>query len=272
MPNILKALAGMKAEPYIFPEASSFGEVLEDLVPEDAGAEEAGSGIEPQAERDPAETPPVPYAQVQADTVLGDAQRQAQEILEQARAEAERIREAAREEGYREGYQNGAREAMSAAEAEKKEKAAELTREVQRFLEKAGEALDRQMEENVGELRDLALAVAEKIISVSLKSSSGVIERMIRTAIDKRKRREWVHIYIAECDARQMGKIPTQLTAALSALSDHVRIIPMVDDEPGTCVIEMPDEIIDASASTQLSNIRAILMDTSPGIIGDGTF
>ena len=42
-------------------------------------------------------------------------------------------------------------------------------------------------------------------------------------------------------------------------LSDRVRVIPMADDESGTCIIEMPDEIIDASVSTQLDNLRGVL-------------
>ena len=50
-----------------------------------------------------------------------------------------------------------------------------------------------------------------------------------------------------------------ELTAMLAGLSDHIKIIPMADDESGTCIIEMPDEIIDASASTQLNNLRDIL-------------
>ena len=39
----------------------------------------------------------------------------------------------------------------------------------------------------------------------------------------------------------------------------------MADDEAGTCIIEMPDEIIDASAATQLNNIRTMLSDTPAG-------
>ena len=91
---------------------------------------------------------------------------------------------------------------------------------------------------------------------------------MVQTALDKRKRRDWVHIYIAECDAKRMVQVPASLTAALAAISDRVRIIPISDDESGTCVIEMPDEIVDASASTQLNNIKNILMDTPPGDTG----
>lgn len=39
----------------------------------------------------------------------------------------------------------------------------------------------------------------------------------------------------------------------------------MADDEPGTCIIEMPDEIVDASAATQLNNIRTMLSDIPAG-------
>ena len=35
----------------------------------------------------------------------------------------------------------------------------------------------------------------------------------------------------------------------------------MGDEEDGTCIIETPEEIIDASVSTQMSNIRDILHD-----------
>ena len=118
------------------------------------------------------------------------------------------------------------------------------------------------LDENVLELRDLAIAIAEKIVCVSLKSSESVIGKMIQTAVDKRKRREWAHIYIAESDVKRLTPIPASLSATLVALSDRVRIIPVADDEPGTCIIEMPDEIIDASASTQMNNIRAMMYDS----------
>lgn len=258
----------------MFPVASSLEDMPEGPALGDDNSDETAAA--PPSADSLAEDPTISYAQVQANAVVDDAHRQAEEILEQARAaaevESERIREAARDEGYRVGYQDGVMEAQSASAAQLERKTAELMREVQEFLDQAGRTLDRQMDENVGELRDLALAVAEKIVSVSLKSSSGVIERMIRTAIDKRKRREWVHIYIAECDAKQMGQVPSNLASALAALSDRVRIIPMADDEAGTCVIEMPDEIIDASAATQLANIRTMLLDTSPGVLGNGVF
>ena len=277
MPNLWKFLSkpteddnAPKVEAYLFEEAEEL--VLE---PEPVPGDEA----EPEPEDDPQalellrDTDPISYAQIQSDRLIRDAEQRAENILQNAEesvAEAIRkVREEARkigyEEGYREGMQNGSREALAESAKAQQELADRVAGDVEAFMKKAELALDRQLEDNLDDLRDLALAVAEKVVSVSLKSSSDVICRMIQTAVDKRRRREWAHIYIAECDARRLTQMPASLTTALSELSDRVRIIPMADDEAGTCIIECPDEIIDASASTQLQNIRDMLDNSSAG-------
>jgi len=273
LPNIFKHFSRIKAQPYEFPDAKELK--VEELVPEPEAVskpepeeEAVMKDVQPEEEPSPEEEP-IRYAQIQADSILEDARRQAEEILAQARLDAEReceaVLEAAREAGQATGFAQGIVQGRAEAKAELEKIAAEQEAAVQQFLEQAGAILDKQMDDSVEDLRDLALAVAEKVVSISLRSSSDVICRMIQTAVDKRKRREWVHIYIAECDAKRMGQVPASLTNALAALSDRVRIIPMADDESGTCIIEMPDEIIDASASTQLNNIRQILMDAPSG-------
>lgn len=280
MPNIFKHFLA-KADPYQFPDADELlTEEEEELPPleELSELETEGAG-EPEEEPAPPPEPeddPISYAQIQADMILQDAHRQAEELLEQARqnarTEAEDIFAAAREDGRRAGYGDGLAQAEVEATRLREEQAAVLEAEVQRFLDEAKAELDRQMDENVSDLRDLALAIAEKVVSVSLRSSSEVICRMIQAAVDKRKRCEWVHIYIAECDAKRLTQAPATLVNALSALSNRVRIIPMADDESGTCVIEMPNEIIDASAGTQFNNIRSLLMDTTSSSSGGNFF
>ena len=275
MPNIFKHFMRAAAEPYQFPDAEELIQA-EELPPEEVLLPEEGlEDPDPQGERtaepleEPPEENPISFAQIQADSILEDARRQAEQLLEDsrqsARQEAEQVFAAAREDGHREGYGQGLAQARQEAAKEREEQAKRLEEQVERFLTQAGSALDRQMDQNIDELRDLALAIAEKVVCVSLKSSADVISRMIQTAVDKRKRREWVHIYIAECDAKRLSQLPASLSATLSGLSDRVRIIPMGDDESGTCIIETPDEIIDASAATQLNNIRSILMDTAGG-------
>jgi flagellar assembly protein FliH len=268
----LKKFYQARAELYHFPSEEDLAlmdeptpeEEEEPIQEEELLSEPEQSNLEP-----PKEESPIEYAKIQADAILRDARQQAEEILAEARRkaeeEAEAIKAAARETGRREGYMDGVAQAEAEGLQRREEQAALLEGEVQTFLDQATEKIEGAMDAQVNDLRDLAIAVAEKVVCISLKSSSEVIARMIQTAIDKRKKKEWVRIYIAECDARRMTQVPESLTSALSALSDRVRIIPVTDDESGTCIIEMPDEIVDASASTQLNNLRSMLMDLPDG-------
>ena len=206
------------------------------------------------------------FAQIQAEAILADAEREAKELLEKAvadaQAELEQLRKVAREDGYNMGFAQGVSEGRMQARQEREEQAAAQEREVQAFLKEAVRARDRILEDSKDDLKELALAIAEKVIRVSLRSSSGILIRMIESATAKRRRCEWVQIYIADCDARASAETIPELTQALSRLSERVRIIPMADDESGTCIIEMPDEIIDASVSTQMDTLRGIVTGT----------
>ncbi len=293
LPNIFKHFSrDNKAEAYVFPDISgsqpepaekSSTLKLVDFAAEFAAAQNAAEaedaaltleeiitdpenqGGEPEEPEE--ELSPVDQTALEIEAMLKDAERQAAEILEQAREaakrEAEEIRQTAMEEGRQEGYLEGVAQAMEEGRAQQELAAARMQDEVEKFLAQAGAALDRQLDENVNELRDLAIAIAEKVVCISLRSSTEIIGRMVQAALDKRKHREWIHIYISESDAKRMSQIPASLTAAVSGISERVRIIPMADDDSGTCVIEMPDEIIDASASTQMGNIRAMLSNSS---------
>ena len=271
-----------KVEPYQFPKAEELSQEEKKDIPsfddEEPLQETAVDVQEGDTEEEKTPVPPAPepdpvsFAQIQAEQILADARRRAEEILDQAKVEAElkaqelyeSSRQSGLESGRAEGMAQGATQALLEGQRAQERQAAAMAAEFQKFLDRAGRELDRQLDDNVENLRDLAIAIAEKVVCVSLKSSSEVICRMIQTAIDKRKRREWAHIYIAECDAKHLVKVPASLMTALSALSDRVRIIPMADDEAGTCIIETPDEIVDASAATQMNNIRTLLSDAGP--------
>ena len=232
--------------------------------PEPPAAEEEPPAPEPEPEG------PVQYAQLQAELILKQAREEAEQILTSARAaakqEQEEIRAGARDEGYRVGYAEGTAKAMEDAVRDREEVAARLEKEVQNYLEKADMAREEMILQTRDELLDLCIAVAEKVVRVSLRSSSEVIVRMIQTATERMKRQEWVHIYISGCDSRQLAQISPTLTTALGALSQHIKIVPMGDGEDGTCIVETPEEIIDASVSTQMSNIRDLLHDQLGGL------
>ena len=279
MPNILKHFLGPVSD-FVFPEAQDLpvDDVPEDQPPEPApsdlqedpaGEEEPQDSSGTDAQDEPGADPGAgaaalfSYARGQADEILAQARREGEALLEQARAQAQQeaqdVREAARQEGYRQGYEDGMKKAQIEGAAAMERQRSEQAQEVKTFLEQADRAREDLLEKTQDELCDLSIAVAEKIIHISLKSSREVIARMIQMATERLKRREWVRIYVGGCDARELSQITPELTTALAGLSDHIKLIPLADDESGTCIIEMPDEIIDASVSTQIHNLRDIL-------------
>ena len=268
MPNLFKSFLKPAVDRYVFPDAEDIP--VEEAPPpgeEDSPAEETPSAPEEAGPAEPESGAQalLTYARVQAEQILADARRQAAELEEQLRRqireEGEAAREESRTEGYRQGYAEGLQQARVEGQARLEEQLRQEADAFQAALQAATQAREDLIDREREELCDLSLAIAEKVIHISLKSSRQVVARMIQVATEKLKRREWVHIYVGGCEARDLGQITPELTAALSGLSDHIKIIPMADDELGTCIIEMPDEIIDASASTQLDNIRDLLHD-----------
>lgn len=283
LPNILKYFMKPKAEDYELPNEEQLISQLEEMIRLKESI--PGDGTETVHQQVPAEPvqpvqaedhrekraePPVrsfeqemSLAQAEADRLLQHAKAQAEHIIEEAKQAAEtevaRIYQRASEDGYNQGYAEGHQKGQEEASAATRKAAQDAVESVQRFLAQANQTRDAEIDRLSAEVLDVAVAVAEKVIHVSLKSSAEIIKRMLISATEKLKRREWVQIYVADCDVKGVAQSDPALAAALSSLSDHIKIVPMKDAETGTCIVEMPDEIIDASASTQLENIRSVI-------------
>lgn len=285
MPNIFKRFLNPEADLYVFPQARDLQvepppppppPPSEDGEPDSAADAEERGGADPEGNEKPIPKEPeegqdpVSFAQVQAEAIVREAKRQAEEEARQIREEAlrsldmelDRLRSAAREEGFRMGHEEGLSAGRSEAREELNRQGAEQIRAVQEFLTAAADTRDRILDESREELKDLAMTIAEKVIQVSLKNSSDILLRMVDAATDTHKRCEWAHIYVADCDVRGKAFTLPEMAGALKHISDRVRVIPMADDESGTCIVELPDVILDASVSTQLANIREVLAST----------
>ncbi len=268
MPNIFKNFLRPVASNYILPDADEIQMDESEQVPQNESVDSEQvpdeEGTQPTQDAEE-EQGPVSFAKIQAEKILEDARQQAEALVAQRQAEAEeeiqQRMQQAQDDGFRQGYAEGLIQARVESQRQLDEQMEEQVKQLQTFLEKATLARETMIDQTRDELRDLSVAIAEKIIHISLKSSGEVIARMIQAATEKLKRREWVHIYLADCDAKNLTQVAPELTTALAGLSDHIKFMPMADDEAGTCIIEMPDEIIDASAATQLSNIRQMLQD-----------
>lgn len=189
--------------------------------------------------------------------------KRCQEILDVAREEAKKIRDEAYQDGFDAGVRDGREEGYWQIENEHKQKMEDdrnrLIEEVENCIQDMEEQKRRLLNQHLNDLKNISIAIAEKVMRVSLQSSGDIIKRMITSATEKLAKTQWVKIYVSKIDAELMVQGDAQLLNSLSFLSDNIKIIPMEHEEQGTCIIELPKEIIDASISTQMENIKGIL-------------
>jgi len=206
-------------------------------------------------------------ARSEADKIMNDALASAEVIRNNAVAEASSALSQAEQTGYNEGFEKGQAEGFQSAYEETRRELDEQNRSLLEEISRAIAELERQKTDYIRqyneEMKDLVMAIAEKVIKISLKSSSEVIRRMILAAVETSRQKEWAKIYISEYDANLMVREDTDILDALRRVSDHVKVITMENGESGDLIVEFPDQAIDAGVNTQLENIRQIMSDSS---------
>lgn len=191
--------------------------------------------------------------------ILDQAKQQAEGILNDAREQAEMLREQAYQEGLEEGREAGIKEAYEEQRSILDEEVRNFQTELSDVLSSVSVEKEKLIEKSIDNLKEISITVAEKIIRTSIRSSGDIIKRMILAAADKMKKHQWAKIYVTKCNAEVSLEVDTEFLEALSHLSDNIKISTIDDGEEGTCILELPDEIVDASVSTQLENIKDVI-------------
>lgn len=251
MPRIMKKPdEAQDIRPYDFFAGFQIERTVSAEEPEEEEEEDGGAEEEAKEEQ---------FATERANEIISEAEKKAEQILADARGQADILRQKAFRDGYEEGCQNGTRDAYE-------EQRKLLDQEIRQLQTNAADVIEsvsiekaKLLEQYVDDLKRISLAVAEKIIQTSLQSSGDIVKRMILAATDKITKKRWAKIYITKCDTIVSMDVDAEFMEALSRLSDSIKIITMDNGEEGTCIIELPDEIIDASVGTQLENIKDIL-------------
>lgn len=220
-------------------------------IKEEKAEEEALEGKEEQEE--PEEETGSP------EELLAEAEAEARRILKEAREQAEFLRDEAYREGLEEGRKQGLQEAYEEQRVIMDQEIRALQRNMADVIQSISREKEKIIENSVDDLKKISLSVAEKIIQTSIQSSGDIVKRMILAATDKMKKRQWAKIYVTKCNTGVSMEVDTEFLEALSRLSDNVKIITLDQEEEGTCIIELPDEIVDASVGTQLENIKDII-------------
>lgn len=202
-------------------------------------------------------------AEEQANTIIEEAREQAAIIKQHAMRDAENEISELKRKAYGEGYEKGSVEGREQALEESRAELQEQNKSLFEEVKVAITELERQKTDYIRqyneEMKDLVIAIAEKVIKISLKSSSEVIRRMILSAVESSYRKQWAKIYISDYDANLMVREDADILDALRNVSDRIKIIVMENGEPGDLMVEYPDQAIDSGVNTQLQNIREIM-------------
>ena len=253
---------------YIPPEQTSLGPEKSKKDSKSSGKKGGEAELEmavsaAQAPEETIEDSILSEAQAEAEKIRQEAERLVEQLRDEAKEEIELRKREAAEQGYQEGYARGLEEGRQKAieeyGAQLTQQLAEFQRDMERALASAERAKEESLNKYLDELKNCAIAVGEKVIHISLKSSGDVIRRMILSETEKLKKTAWVKIYMEKTDYEMMMKGDADMIGELSRLSDNVKFVVMNKDKSGRCIIEMPDQVVDVSVDTQLENIREVL-------------
>jgi len=190
--------------------------------------------------------------------------RVGRETAEESRREYEQ----ARRRGYREGFaqgvsegkksgaeegkKSGYEEGVEKAEAENRKTMGELSRMVE-AVEKDKTDILRKFEDGIEEL---AFAMARAVLKRELSLDEDALRSIILSAADSYRNQAWVRIRVSEKDAGVLLRPDKSIAEDLKNVSGSVKVIPVPDMEDGSCVIEMPDQVIDAGIGSQLRKLE----------------
>ena len=221
-------------------------------------------------------------AEVSNRSVLDQAFQKAKQIVESAQSyRAEQLRDCtervdreiqeARKQGYQDGFARGREEGKKSgieagmrqglvegakkAEAENRDCLNELSQMIQ-SVEKSKTEILSKFE---SDLKDLAVAIARAIVKKELETDPKTLHTIIQNAVDSYRNQSWVRVYVSGNTANLLTKADSSLAQELQSVSDHVKVVVTAGISDESCVIETPDQVIDAGIDTQLRKIKSVL-------------
>lgn len=201
-------------------------------------------------------------AKQEATQMMIQARNTAEQLLEEAKEEIENLKKEAFSSGYEDGYKDGYHKAVEEQEKALLEMQESFQQDMKIALSSIADAKEKSLHTYLDELKECAIAIAEKVIHISLTSSGDIIKRMIISETEKLKETAWVKVYMEKTDYEMMMQADADVVNELSRLSNNIKFVVMNQDKRGSCIIETPEEIIDISVETQLENIKEILGTT----------
>lgn len=194
-------------------------------------------------------------AEDEARAIIDKAKQEAREIVEAASKEVDEIRDRATKEARKAGFDQGF--------AQGQDEVSRIIERVHVVLTKAVERRNEIIEESEGQLIQMVLQIAKKVVKVISENQKNVVINNIVQALRKLKTKADINIRVNLSDLQ----ITTEHTKELIAKFERVNSITVMEDitvDPGGCIIETDFGQIDARISSQLREIEERILDLAP--------
>jgi flagellar assembly protein FliH len=193
-------------------------------------------------------------AEADAEKILADAKRKAQEIERSAQSAFEKERKDAVEAGFKEGREAGFSDGK--AEVDR------LTERVRTVLERAQSRREEILEETEQQIIDLVLLLARKVIKIISESQRDVVKANVTQALRKLKGRGNIIIRVNMVDLKLTSEHINNFLQKMEGIKIQIAEDSTVD--PGGCIIETDFGEIDARISSQFAELESKILEMTP--------
>jgi flagellar assembly protein FliH len=209
----------------------------------------------------------------QREIILKEANAEALKIINTAKRNAQTDIAECKKRGYEEGYNAGMEVGKNKGFSEgyevgKVSALEELQKQFDSRLDELVEMLtsvENEKDEIILKYEDkltkLALDISEKIIKQKINSEDNLVSGIIKNAIKDYRNVEWIKIYISAKDDAIAIQADKNLINELNRISSDVKIEVTEELDRGSAIVETSDGIIDASTSTQLKNLKEMVLN-----------
>jgi flagellar assembly protein FliH len=208
-----------------------------------------------QSETEAEEAPDMEEIRAYAENIVNDAAEKAKALLDSAQQDAERIKKDAYEmafkRGYNEGLKKGTEDGLRRAEGVRKE--------AEDVLKEAHRASREYISRHKGEIVNLAVAIAGKIIGNQADMNDDAVAKIVIDSIENAVMRGQVTIKVNPMDYPYIDSMKDELTKYAGNKS-IVSIIRDNEIKRGGCRLETDISSVDAAIDTQLEKIKEALL------------
>lgn len=185
-------------------------------------------------------------AALKARALVEGANRYLMKMHGQASQQAKEAYESAQEEGFLKGYEEGQAQAFSENE--------KMLAQIVSLLEEIDRGKEELFKQYERDMVNLALDIARKVVDCKLQESDEAFVNIFRKAAEGIHGQKTVRLLISEHEARIATASSDYLLSLISG-AEHLDIEVLEDKEPGTCILETDDILIDASAGKQVEKL-----------------